>query len=65
MTMKSRDRRDAHRFRLTRGIYGTQKINKDIARVLESPEVRTMLEQQGAQPAGGTPEELRVYIPRK
>lgn len=39
-----------------------QKINKDIARVLEISEVRTMLEQQGAQPAGGTPEEFGAFI---
>jgi tripartite-type tricarboxylate transporter receptor subunit TctC len=39
-----------------------QKINKDIARVLEISEVRTMLEQQGAQPAGSTPEEFGAFI---
>ena len=39
-----------------------QKINRDIARVLENPEVRTMLEQQGAQPAGSSPEEFGAFI---
>src|SRR5262245_27539848 len=39
-----------------------QKVNQDIARVLESAEVRTMLEQQGAQPAGGTPQAFAAFI---
>jgi tripartite-type tricarboxylate transporter receptor subunit TctC len=39
-----------------------QKINQDIARVLENPEVRTMLEQQGAQPASGTPQAFAAFI---
>ena len=39
-----------------------EKINRDIARVLEIAEVRTMLEQQGAEPAGGTPEAFGAFI---
>lgn len=38
------------------------RINDDIVRMLELPAVRTMLEQQGAQPASGTPEEFRAFI---
>jgi tripartite-type tricarboxylate transporter receptor subunit TctC len=39
-----------------------EKINRDIARVLEITEVRTMLEQQGAEPGGGTPEAFGAFI---
>jgi tripartite-type tricarboxylate transporter receptor subunit TctC len=38
------------------------RINRDIVRLLELPEVRTKFEQQGAQPAGSTPEEFRAFI---
>ena len=39
-----------------------KKVNADTARVLEMPEIKAALEQQGSQPAGGTPEEFRHFI---
>jgi tripartite-type tricarboxylate transporter receptor subunit TctC len=39
-----------------------QRINADTARILETPEMKTALGHQGAQPAGGTPEEFRRFI---
>ena len=38
------------------------RLNADIRRVLESPAVRTQFEQQGAHPAGGSPQEFRGFI---
>ena len=38
------------------------RLNADIARVLEAQEVKTLLEQQGAQPAGGSPAEFRAFL---
>jgi tripartite-type tricarboxylate transporter receptor subunit TctC len=38
------------------------RVNGDIARMLTLPEVRTLFEQQGAQPADGTPEDFRAFI---
>ncbi|HXF68126.1 MAG TPA: tripartite tricarboxylate transporter substrate binding protein [Burkholderiales bacterium] len=38
------------------------RINRDIARVLEAPEVKAMFEQQGAQTAAGTPESFGAFI---
>ncbi len=39
-----------------------KRINHDINRLLELTEVITLFEQQGAQPAGDTPEEFRAFI---
>jgi tripartite-type tricarboxylate transporter receptor subunit TctC len=39
-----------------------KKVNADTARILESPDMKTALAQQGAQPAGGSPEEFRRFI---
>ena len=39
-----------------------KRINADTARILELPEMKTALAQQGAQPAGGSPEEFRRFI---
>ena len=39
-----------------------KKANADTARVLEMPDVKAGLEQQGAQPAGGTPDDFRRFI---
>jgi len=38
------------------------RINADIARVLKQPEVRTLFEQQGAEPDTGTPQEFKAFI---
>lgn len=38
------------------------RLNADIARILELPEVRMVLEQHGAQPAGGSPAEFRAFL---
>ena len=39
-----------------------RKINADISRVLEIPDVRAIFEQQGAEPARGTPEQFGAFI---
>jgi tripartite-type tricarboxylate transporter receptor subunit TctC len=39
-----------------------RRLNTDTARVLEMPDVKAALEQQGAQPAGGSPDEFRRFI---
>ena len=39
-----------------------RRLNADMTRTLEMPEVKKALEQQGAQPAGGTPEAFRRFI---
>jgi tripartite-type tricarboxylate transporter receptor subunit TctC len=39
-----------------------QRVNADTVRVLALPDMKIALEQQGAQPAGGTPEEFRRFI---
>jgi tripartite-type tricarboxylate transporter receptor subunit TctC len=39
-----------------------QQINADISRVLEIPDVRAIFEQQGAEPARGTPEQFGAFI---
>jgi len=39
-----------------------KRIHADTARILELPEMKTALAQQGAQPAGGSPEEFRRFI---
>jgi tripartite-type tricarboxylate transporter receptor subunit TctC len=39
-----------------------RRLNADTARVLEMPDVKAALEQQGAQPAGGSPDEFRRFI---
>jgi len=39
-----------------------QKINADVTRVLEIPDVRAILEQQGAEPARSTPEQFGAFI---
>ena len=38
------------------------RLNADIARILELPDVRVVLEQQGAQPAGGSPAEFQAFL---
>lgn len=38
------------------------RLNADIQRALESSEVRAALEQQGAQAAGGSPQEFRAFL---
>jgi tripartite-type tricarboxylate transporter receptor subunit TctC len=37
------------------------KINADVNRVLRTPAAQTQLEQEGAEVAGGTPEEFRKF----
>jgi tripartite-type tricarboxylate transporter receptor subunit TctC len=37
-------------------------LNGEVARVLAKPEVKALLAQQGAQPAGGSPEEFLRFI---
>jgi tripartite-type tricarboxylate transporter receptor subunit TctC len=39
-----------------------RRINADTTRVLELPDIKAALEQQGAQPAGGSPDEFRRFI---
>ena len=39
-----------------------RRVNVDTARVMESADLKVALEQQGAQPAGGTPEEFARFI---
>jgi tripartite-type tricarboxylate transporter receptor subunit TctC len=38
------------------------RLNADIGRALESADVRTLFEQQGAHAAGGSPQEFRAFI---
>lgn len=38
------------------------RLNADIVRVLASPDVKTLLEQQGTQPAGGSPADFGAFI---
>ena len=38
------------------------KLNRDVVRVLQSAEVKERLAAQGAEPVGGTPEELMAFI---
>jgi tripartite-type tricarboxylate transporter receptor subunit TctC len=37
------------------------KLNADVGRLLKNREVQVQLEQQGAEPAGGTPQEFRAF----
>ena len=39
-----------------------QKVNADSNRALQSADLKTALAQQGAQPAGGTPQEFQRYL---
>lgn len=39
-----------------------KQLNAEIARVLDLPDVKTLLEQQGAQPAGGSPADFRAFL---
>jgi tripartite-type tricarboxylate transporter receptor subunit TctC len=39
-----------------------RRLNTDTAAVLQSPDMKAALEQQGAQPAGGSPDEFRRFI---
>jgi tripartite-type tricarboxylate transporter receptor subunit TctC len=39
-----------------------RRINVDTGRVLELPDMKGVLEQQGAQPAGGSPDDFRRFI---
>ena len=39
-----------------------QKLNREINRILQMPEVKANLAADGAEPAGGTPEELAASI---
>jgi len=38
------------------------RVNADVGRILESPETRRLLEQQGAHPAGGSPQAFREFL---
>jgi tripartite-type tricarboxylate transporter receptor subunit TctC len=38
------------------------RVNGDLARILARAETKMLFEQQGAQPAGGSPEEFRAFI---
>lgn len=38
------------------------RLNADVGRLLKLPEVTALLEQQGAHPAGGSPQEFRAHI---
>lgn len=42
-----------------------KRINADTARILETPGMKIALGQQGAQPAGGSPDEFRRFIRSK
>ncbi|MDB5863461.1 MAG: hypothetical protein JWO70_1267 [Betaproteobacteria bacterium] len=39
-----------------------RRLNADTSRALELPDLKAALEQQGAQPAGGSPDEFRRFI---
>ena len=39
-----------------------RRVNADTARVMELPDLKAALQQRGAQPAGGTPEEFARFI---
>jgi tripartite-type tricarboxylate transporter receptor subunit TctC len=39
-----------------------QKVNADANRALESPDLKAALAKQGAQPAGGTPEQFEHFL---
>lgn len=39
-----------------------RRINADTARILDMPEMKTALGQQGAQPAGGSPDEFKRFV---
>lgn len=39
-----------------------KRINADTNRILDTPEMKTALAHQGAQPAGGSPEEFRRFV---
>jgi tripartite-type tricarboxylate transporter receptor subunit TctC len=39
-----------------------QKVNADANRALESPDLKAALAKQGAQPAGGTPEQFERFL---
>ena len=39
-----------------------QRIHDDTARILVLPDVKKVLEQEGAQPGGGSPDEFRRFI---
>ena len=39
-----------------------ERINADTARILELPEMKASLGRQGAQPAGGSPDDFRRFI---
>ena len=39
-----------------------RRINTEIARLLDTPDMKTALAQQGAQPAGGSPEDFHRFI---
>ena len=38
------------------------KLNRESARILETPEMRDYLQREGAEPAGGTPEEFSAHF---
>ncbi len=38
------------------------RLNRDVNRILEMPEVRTKLAEHGAEPVGGTPEHVTKFI---
>ena len=40
-------------------------MNRELAKVLSTPEVIGLLEKQGVEPQPGTPEELGRYIARE
>jgi tripartite-type tricarboxylate transporter receptor subunit TctC len=38
------------------------RLNADIERVLELPDLKALFEQQGTEPAGGSPQEFRAFL---
>lgn len=40
----------------------TQRLQKEIARILQSPDLREQLASMGAEPVGNTPEQFTAYI---
>jgi tripartite-type tricarboxylate transporter receptor subunit TctC len=39
-----------------------ERLSRDLARIVREPAVRAKLVEQGAEPVGGTPDELAAFI---
>jgi tripartite-type tricarboxylate transporter receptor subunit TctC len=42
-----------------------ERLNREIAAIIRQPDVRERLASEGAEPAGGTPEEFALHIKRE